>query len=111
VFIKKTFYLLFLFSGILNLASCSLLKANDWNAFSVILEVSDASGAKIEGAKVQSSEKNEEYTDTLGRVVLFYTQTGFHIVTIQYEGMLTKQVKLKLPDDADKIVLISLQSK
>ncbi|MDH3325123.1 MAG: hypothetical protein OEM38_00230 [Gammaproteobacteria bacterium] len=93
------------------LSSCSLWKANDWNAYKVTLEVQDESGQAVPDVNIQTAGMHEKKTNNQGRATLFYTQAGFHIATLHEVGMLTKQIKIDIPRDANKIVTLSLKSK
>jgi len=93
------------------ISSCTLWKANDWNAHKVEIEVLDESGNVIQGANVEAVARHDKQTDEKGRVTLYFIKTGLHIVTVQHEGKLTKQVKISIPADAKKIVSFALKSK
>lgn len=96
---------------LLAVSSCSLLKPNDWNSYKVTLEVRDVQGDTISGAGIRSSARVSHKTDEQGRVSLYYIQRGLHIVTVQSAEMKTKQVKIRVPDDANRIVSLYMQPK
>jgi len=92
-------------------SSCSLWKANEWNAYKVVLEVHGESGEPISGANILSQARHDQVTNYQGRSNFFFTQTGLHVVTIQSPNTQTKQIKIKIPDDANNVVIVSLQPK
>ena len=97
--------------SLLVLSSCTLWKANEWNSHKVILEVHDEAGGLLTGVKIQSLARHKELTNKLAQSTLFFTQSGLHIVTLQSEKTITKQIQIKIPDDANKIIVVILQSK
>jgi len=90
---------------------CSIIGDKNWSAYKVILEVQDEIGNTVSGANVISSSNAKQVTDVLGRSTLYYTQRGLHIITVNTQNMFTKQVKVKIPEDNNKIVTLSLRAK
>ncbi len=91
--------------------SCTLWRANDWNAYRVALEVLDEYGQPVSAAKILTSARQDKQADQKGRVTLYFSQTGLHIITVQASGMYTRQVKIKIPDDVNRIIVVALRSK
>lgn len=101
--------ILFVILILFTTSSCSLLKHNDWNSYKVTLEIRDVQGEIISGADIRSSARHVPTTDEEGRVSLYYMKRGLHIITVQSAQMKTKQVKIRVPDDANKIVSLYMQ--
>lgn len=108
MFLKKIVTIIL---SLLVLASCTLWKANEWNSHKVTLETHDEVGDLLVGVKVQSLARHNELTNELAQSTLFFTQSGLHVVTLQSEKTATKQIQIKIPDDANKIIVVTLQSK
>ena len=95
-------FILFLISG------CSLLGENQWSAYKVTLDVRNETGQVIESVKLESSDIKTQITNKNGRSELKFRSAGLHVVTIMAENKVTKQIKISLPQDDNKIINVTL---
>ena len=91
--------------------SCTLWKANDWNAYRVVIQVLDEYGQPVSPVNILTSARHDKKVDRKGRVTLYFSQTGLHIITVQATGMYTRQIKIKMAEDVNKIIVVALRSK
>ena len=96
---------------LLILSSCSLWKANEWNSYKTTLEIHDQLGKPLAGIRVEALARHDKLSNESGRSNLFFTKTGLHIVTLRSSNTSTKQITIKIPDDADKIIVVTVELK
>lgn len=101
----------YLFMIVTLLSACSVMGVSEWNAYQVFVEAKDTSGQLIEEARVTSAADKTEKTKTPGVFSLLYLKTGIHVVTISAPDKQTKQIKLTLPADHEKIMSVILIDK
>ncbi len=106
--IKKISIVLVICSTII---SCSLWKANEWNSSKVIIEVYNNKGEPLVKSGITTTANQKSLTDSEGRAVLFYQKSGLHIVTVESMGKMTKQIKIRIPTDVNKVVNVVLIDK
>ena len=105
VFKLSSIFLLILISG------CSLMGENQWSAYKVIVDVQNESGQAIANASLESSDIKSQTTNESGRAELQFRSAGLHVVTIVAENKTTKQIKIALPQDDNKIINVTLSTK
>ena len=92
-------------------SGCSLLGENQWSAYKVTLDVKNEMGVSISNVKLESSDIKTQMTNTDGRSVLKFKSAGLHVVTIVANNKITKQIKVALPQDDNKIINVTLSEK
>ena len=90
------------------ISGCSLPGINQWTAYKVILDVRNETGQVIESVKLESSDIKTQITNEKGRSELKFSSAGLHVVTIMAENKVTKQIKISLPQDDNKIINVTL---
>jgi len=105
VFKLSSILLFILFSG------CSLMGENQWSAYKVIVDVQNESGQALSNASLESSDIKSQTTNKNGRSELQFRSAGLHVVTIVAENKITKQIKIALPQDDNKIINVTLSAK
>ena len=93
------------------LASCSLIGVSKWTAYKIVVEVHDQAGSPAVNVNVASSENQQNMTNEKGQTELFYTQIGLHVITLSAENKQTKQIKISLPQDNNKVITVVLKDK
>jgi hypothetical protein len=93
------------------LAGCSLFGINQWSAYKVIIDVQDQTGHAVENAVLESNDVKTQTTDESGQTQLRFKVAGLHVVTITAENKITKQIKIGLPQDDNKIIQVILKDK
>ena len=89
-------------------ASCSLIGVEEWNAYKVTIEVKDSFSHLISDASVTSTADKTEKAKAPGTYKLLYAKTGIHVITISAPHKQTKQIKLVMPADNEKIMTVIL---
>jgi len=92
-------------------SGCSLLGVNQWSAYKVTVDVHNQSGVAVENTKLVSNNVESKTTNKEGRADLKFPVAGLHVVTITAEGKVTKQIKISLPQDDNKIIHVILKDK
>jgi len=90
------------------LAGCSLLGTNQWAAYKITVDVQNEVGQAISQVKLESNEVKPQITDENGRAVIQFRSAGLHVVTISADEKMTKQIKVSLPQDENKIFNVIL---
>ena len=93
------------------MSGCSLLGENQWSAYKVILDVRNETGQPISDVKLESSDIKAQITNIDGRSELNFRSAGLHVVTIIAKNKATKQIKISLPQDDNKIINVVLTTK
>jgi len=93
------------------MSGCSLLGENQWSAYKVIVNVQNETGQAIQNASLESSDIKTQNTNENGRSELQFRSAGLHVVTIMAENKETKQIKVALPQDDNKIINVTLSVK
>lgn len=104
--LKLGFYCL-----LVTLCSCSLLGGKQWSAYSVIIEVQNDASEGVANAVLEANDMKTKITGEEGRAKLKFRTAGIHVVTISADHKATKQVKIQLPQDDNKIINIVLNTK
>ena len=89
--------------------ACSIIGVNKWNAYQIIIEVKDSSNQILMDAVVTSDADKIVRSEISGTYSLLYSSTGLHVVTISAPNKMTKQIKLNMPLDNEKIMTIILK--
>jgi len=92
------------------MSGCSLLGENQWSAYKVIVDVQNETGQAIQNASLESSDIKSQSTDENGRSELQFRSAGLHVVTIMAKNKETKQIKIGLPQDDNKIIKVTLRA-
>ena len=93
-------------------SACGIKSVKQWASNKVIVEVYDSFATPLPDVSVETSE-NQQYvlTDQSGRAVIYYQKTGLKVITISAENYETKQIKVIMPNDNNKIVNVTLSKK
>jgi len=106
---KSLLLSLLLVFGLLLSTACTLVGVKEWNAYQVTIEVKNTSSQLIENASVTSAADKTKKMKTPGTYSLLYAKTGIHVVTISAPNKQTKQIKLTMPADREKIMTVILK--
>lgn len=88
--------------------ACSLVGVSEWNANKVTVEVRDTSNELIDEAVVTSTADEINKSKTPGTYSLLYAKTGLQVVTVSAPHKQTKQIKVSVPADNNKIFTVIL---
>ena len=107
----KKSILLFLLVACVLASSCGIKGIKEWASNKLIVEVHDTFSSPISNASVETSENQQKLTNQEGRVILHYQKTGLKVITISAENYETRQIKVTMPNDNNKIVNVALSKK
>ncbi len=97
----------FVLASFLLLDACSLIGVTEITAYKVTVEAKDQRGQIVPDAHVTSrADKTRKVKP--GIYELLYARTGLYVVTISAPDKLTKQIKVSVPADKDKIFTVIL---
>ncbi len=91
--------------------SCGIKSVKEWAANKLVVEVQDSMGKAIFHALVETSENQQIETDEDGKAMLYYQKSGLKVITIGAEKFETKQIKVNMPKDNNKVVNVILIGK
>lgn len=93
-------------------SACAIKSVKQWASNKVTVEVHDSFASPIPDASVETSENQQQaLTDQSGRAIIYYQKTGLKVITISAESYETKQIKVIMPNDNNKIVNVTLPKK
>ena len=96
----------------LSLGACGFKSVKQWASNKVTVEVFDSFASPIIDASVETSENQQQVpTDQSGKAIIYYQKTGLKVITISAENYETKQIKVTMPNDNNKIVNVTLSKK
>jgi len=96
---------------ILVTTSCAVKGVREWASSKIIVELQNQVGESVTNALIESSEDQQIKSDKDGRATLYYQRSGLKVITISAGKYVTKQIKVNIPKDNDKVVNIVLSKK
>ena len=84
---------------------------NQWSAYRVTIHIENEIGNPIIKAKLESNDVKSQFTNSEGRGEIKFRVAGLHVVTITAKDKVTKQIKVHLPQDDNRIITVALDSK
>ncbi len=106
----RLFFSVILICGIFIISACSIIGVNEITGYKLTVEVRDMNGQLIEDASVTSTADHSKKIKP-GTYTLLYGSTGLYVVTITAPAMRTKQIKVSIPVDQDKMFSVVLIDK
>ena len=91
--------------------SCGIKGIKEWASNKMVIEVQNSSGKAMFHALVETNENQQVHTDKEGKAILYYQKTGLKVITISAEKFETKQIKVNMPKDNNKVVNVILLDK
>lgn len=92
------------------LSACSIVGVTEITGYKVIVEVKDTNGDIVQNALVTSNADGVD-KEKPGVYSLLYGKTGLYVVTIAAPDKQTKQIKVSVPADKDKVFSVVLNDK
>jgi len=109
--VKNTILKVTIIFVIMLCASCAIKGVKEWASNKLEVEVQDSSGKSIFHALVETSENQQIDTNKEGRAMLYYQKSGLKVITISAAKYETKQIKVNMPKDNNKVVNVILSDK
>lgn len=107
---RKQILSFLLICGIAVLSACSLIGVTEVTGYKMTVEVRDTNNVIVEAASVTSTADSTKKTKP-GIYTLLYGKTGLYVVTISAPDKQTKQIKVNVPADQDKVFTVILNDK
>jgi len=90
-----------------SLVSCALLGID--KTYGLLVKIVDEKNFPMAGVIVKSTNQQSEISDASGLVNLRYRHKGLHVITVIAVDKDTKQIKVKIPIEAQEAITIQLE--